>query len=192
MRNDEAAMLFDRGFALSATGQSLDGLAASTVTAPPDMRDEICHGRGRAGAMAMEEEFVNSALAQGSATALAGRAGGPMLAAPMAPPPSSSTQEAAAAPVPVFVGPKPGWNGPVLAASDDVEEPSSVTAYSPDKPKPDEAAAPLALKSAVKTPARIQAAACDAAGARAHGGDVAACGQKVASSINRPHRLTGA
>jgi D-alanyl-D-alanine carboxypeptidase len=155
VRNDEAAMLFDRGFAMSATGQTLDALAASTVTAPPDMRDEICHGRGRAGMMAMEEEFVSSALAQGSAPGQMGRAGAPMLAAPMAPPPAS-TQEAAAAPVPVFVGPKPGWTGPVLAASDDVEDPSPVTAYSADKPKPDEAAAPQALKSAVRTPPRFR------------------------------------
>ena len=44
----------------------------------------------------------------------------------------------------------------MLAATDDVQDPSPVTAYSPDKPKPDEAAAPLALKTAVKPPTRLR------------------------------------
>src|SRR4051794_2092822 len=55
LRTNEAAMLFDRGFAMSATGQKLDGLSASTVTEPPNMRDAICRGRGRAGMLAMQE-----------------------------------------------------------------------------------------------------------------------------------------
>ena len=40
--------------------------AGLAVTSPPDMRDEICHGRGRAGMIAMQEEFVASAMAEGA------------------------------------------------------------------------------------------------------------------------------
>jgi D-alanyl-D-alanine carboxypeptidase len=160
VRNNEASMLFDRGFAMSPTGRTLDSLAASTVTSPPDMRDEICRRRGQGAVLAMEEEFVASAMAQSAQSLQGGRAGAPLMAASMQAPPSSplSGGTMAFAPVPVFVGPKPGWTGPVLAASDDVDEaaPSPVSAYSADKAaKPDQAAgAPMALKSAVKTPAK--------------------------------------
>ncbi len=162
VRNNEAAMLFDRGFAMSPAGQKLEALPASAVTSPPDIRDEICRRRGQGAVLAMEEEFVASAMAQGSASLQPGRAGAPMVAAPMVAPPSSAVANAsvAFAPVPVFVGPIPGWSGPVLAASDDVDEaaPSPVSAYSTDKQaKPDEASgAPQALKSAVKTPVKLR------------------------------------
>ncbi len=63
-------------------------------------------------------------------------------------------------PVKVFVGPLPGWTGPVLAArGGDEEEASPVSAYSSgDKDAKPEAAAsaPLALKSVVKPPARLR------------------------------------
>jgi D-alanyl-D-alanine carboxypeptidase len=153
IRNNEAAMLFDRGFTMSPTGQKLDALPASAVTSPPDMRDEICRRRGQGAAVAAEEEFMASAMAQGSAPVQSGRPGAP-------PSVVALSQSEAFAPVPVFVGPKPGWTGPVLAASDDVEEPatSPVTAYSTDKQaKPDEASgAPMALKTAVKTPVKLR------------------------------------
>jgi hypothetical protein len=66
-------------------------------------------------------------------------------------------------PVKVFVGPLPGWTGPVLAARGGggaEEDVSPVTAYSGDKEaKPDEgASAPMALKSVVKPPAKLRRA----------------------------------
>ena len=160
IRNDEAAMLFDRGFAMNSAGQKLDALPASVVTSPPDMRDEICHRRG-AGALAMEEEFVASALAEGPESMQGGRGAAPMAGAAMQALPSvtPSRQPVALTTVPVFVGPKPGWTGPVLAATDDVEDaPTPVSAYSGEKPaKAEEASgAPLALKSAVKAPVRLR------------------------------------
>jgi D-alanyl-D-alanine carboxypeptidase len=161
VRNDEAAMLFDRGFAMSPTGEKLEALPASTVTSPPDMRDMICRGHGRAAALAMEEEFIASATAQGDLTLQVGRGGAPMMAGAMQAPPFTalSAEKAVFTPVPVFVGAKPGWTGPVLAASDAADEaaPSPVSAYSDDKEaKPDEAAsARMALKSAVKPPAKL-------------------------------------
>jgi D-alanyl-D-alanine carboxypeptidase len=163
IRTNEAAMLFDRGFAMSGTGQKLEALPASAVTAPPDMRQEICHGRGKAGTIAMQEEFVASAMAEGPSTFASARGGAPapMMAAAMeAPPPSAPVADAKASfePVPVFVGPKPGWTGPVLAARDDDEPaPSPVTAYSAEKAPATEqgASAPMALKSAVKPVGRL-------------------------------------
>jgi D-alanyl-D-alanine carboxypeptidase len=161
IRNDEAAMLFDRGFEMSPAGEKLDALAASSVTAPPDMRNEICRGHGRAQMLAMQEEFVSSAMAQ-SSTALGG-GGGPagMLAAAMGTAPTIAPlpeQSVRFDPVPVFAGPKPGWTGPILAATGDAQEPapSPVSAYAGDKEaKPDQAAR-LALKSAVKPPAKLR------------------------------------
>ncbi len=92
VRTNEAAMLFDRGFTMSATGQKLDALPASAVTAPPDMREAICHGRGRAGMLAMQEDFVASAIAEAPASFVAGRGGAPvmpMVSSPMEAPPHS-------------------------------------------------------------------------------------------------------
>jgi D-alanyl-D-alanine carboxypeptidase len=158
VRNNEAAMLFDRGFAMSPTGQKIEALPASTVTSPPDMRDMICRGHGKAAALAMEEEFIASATAQGDSTLQAGRGGAPMMAVAMQAPPFTALSEERAVfnPVPVFVGPKPGWTGPVLASTDEAA-PSAVSAYSGDtEAKPDGAAsARMALKSAVKPPAKL-------------------------------------
>ncbi len=163
VRNSEAAMLFDRGFAMSPTGRKLDGLAASAVTSPPDMRDEICRRRGGAAVLATEEEFVASALEQSGGAPPNAPGATPKMSAALTAPLGAmlARQVEAFAPVPVFVGPKPGWDGPVLAASDDVQEaaPSAVTAYSTDKQaKGSEAAgAPMALKAAVKPPGRLRA-----------------------------------
>ncbi len=160
IRNEEAAALFDRGFAMSAGGEKLESLPASATTSPPDMRDMICHRRGRAAAVAMEEELIAQSTQSAEpapATAARGGAGSPAGAG------SAETAISLLAqgrpeftPVPVFVGPKQGYAGPVLAAANDadVPAPSPVSAFAADKAaKPDlNASAPLALKSAVKPP----------------------------------------
>ncbi len=156
VRNNEAAMLFDRGFEMSASGQKLEALPASAVTSPPDMRNEICHGHGRAQMLAMQQEFVASAMAQ-SSTSQAGGDPVAMLAAAMEPPPGSKAAAGAQTvfdPVPVFVGPVAGWTGPILAATGDAAETSPVSAYTGDKAAKPEESAPLALKSVVKPPAK--------------------------------------
>ena len=62
-------------------------------------------------------------------------------------------------PVPVFVGPKPGWTGPVLAARPATTSPSDATAYTTAAPAPaadaETAPAPMALQGAVKSPATL-------------------------------------
>ncbi len=171
-RTDEAAMLFDRGFTMTAAGTKLDALPASSITTPPDMRDEICRGRGRGTTLAMQEDFVSSAMADAPNALALARGGVPMMggAAPMMPvamaappaPRSVANLPVSFQTVPVFVGPKAGWTGPVLAAKDDADdkEGPKVTAYAPDKEaKPNEnAEAPLALKTAVKPPALLKRA----------------------------------
>jgi len=171
-RTDEAAMLFDHGFTMAAAGTKLEALPASSVTSPPDMRDEICRGRGRGTTLAMQEDFVSSAMADAPNALALGRSGAmmggaaPIMAVAMAaPPPVGPVANIRVTfdPIPVFVGPKPGWTGPVLAAKDDTDEKEGphVTAYTADKEaKPtDNAEAPLALKSAVKPPALLRRAA---------------------------------
>lgn len=166
MRTNEAAMLFDRGFAMSGTGQMLDALPSSAVTEPPNMRDAICRGRGKAAMIAMQEDFVAAAVAESSAAFMTGRVGLPMVASAMAAPPAAgdiADEKVSFEPTPVFIGAKPGWTGPVMAArggSADEQETSPVSAYSAQKEaKPVEAeGAKAVLKSVVKPPVRLRGA----------------------------------
>ncbi len=154
-RTMEAAHLFDDGFAKWGGGEGPpESLADSAVRSAPDMRGEICSRRNRAAVLAAEEENA------GSLTKAAGRGG--VFSAFM--PPPAMTREDAIKPVhfdpePIFIGPKPGWTGPVLAAKPtgaDAGAGSADTAraYVNDKPPLVEGAetqgAPAALKGALK------------------------------------------
>jgi len=154
-RTMEAARLFDAGFAKWGGGEGPpESLADSAIRSAPDMRGEICSRRNRAAVLAAEEENA------GSLTNAAGR-GAPASAAPPAP---AMTLADAIKPVhfdpePIFVGPKPGWTGPVLAAKPSGDEtgaatPDAARAYVNDKPPLAEGAetqgAPAALKGALK------------------------------------------
>jgi D-alanyl-D-alanine carboxypeptidase len=160
-RTNEAALLFDRGFAMSSTGTRLETLSASSVTEPPNMRDQICRGHGRASILAMQEDFVSSAMAA-PATFTMGRGVAPMMSVAMAAPPpvgdDIADERVSFDPTPVFVGPKPGWSGPVLAARGvDEKEDSPVSAYTASKGDAAEGAgAPTVLRSAVRPPARFR------------------------------------
>ncbi len=154
-RTMEAARLFDAGFAKWGGGEGPpEALPDSAVRTAPDMRGEICTRRNRAAVLAAEEENA------GSATSVAGR-GAPYSAFMQAP---AMTLEDAIKPVhfdpePIFIGPKPGWSGPVLAAkptSNDASDgsPETARAYATDKPPLAEGAeaqsAPAALKGALR------------------------------------------
>ncbi len=154
-RTMEAAHLFDDGFAKWGGGEGPpESLADSAVRSAPDMRGEICSRRNRAAVLAAEEENA------GSLTKAAGRGG--VFSAFM--PAPAMTREDAIKPVhfdpePIFIGPKPGWTGPVLAAKPtgaDAGAGSADTAraYVNDKPPLVEGAetqgAPAALKGALK------------------------------------------
>jgi D-alanyl-D-alanine carboxypeptidase len=154
-RTMEAARLFDAGFAKWGGGEGPpESLPESAVRSAPDMRSEICSRRNRAAVLAAEEENA------GSVTNVAGR-GAPYSAFMQAP---AMTVEDARKPVhfdpePIFIGPKPGWTGPALAAkptSNDAGEgsPETARAYATDKPPLAEGAegqsAPTALKGALR------------------------------------------
>jgi D-alanyl-D-alanine carboxypeptidase len=118
-RTAEAEALFDRAFAQWGGGQgSIESLPSPGVNPAPDMHQEICSRRGRAAmAAGEEEEFV---ALTGGAAGKAGAGGASMYEAAATAP--SLTRSLAIAepvhfdPVPVFIGPKPGWTGPVMAA----------------------------------------------------------------------------
>jgi len=108
--------------------------------------------------LAMQEDFI-SAVSNAPATGDTAGAGLPMLNMAMAAPPHASAPESGSfSRVAVFVGPKPGWNGPVLAAKDaEPEATSPVSAFAADKEvaKPEESAK-AAIRSSVKPVARLR------------------------------------
>jgi len=151
-RTLEAARLFDAGFAKWGGGEGPpESLADSAIKSAPDMRGEICTRRNRAAVLAAEEDNA------GPATAVSGK-GGPNAAGASAP--TQMTFADAVKPVhfdptPIFIGPKPGWTGPVLAAKDAGEPtPEAARAYSAEKASPtpsvETQSAPAALKGALK------------------------------------------
>src|SRR5271170_191047 len=195
-RNLMASELFDRGFAESGGGVALESLATSSVAAPPDMRAEICSRRNRlavVAAMAEEERiFAAGGSAAGAAptpSAPTGR-GGPVpgaVAAVAAPAPTAPPATAVALltervhfePIPVFVGPKPGWTGPVLAARPTAGLSAEVSAFTSEKSPASETAtepsAPVALQGAVHIPPPTRARA--------------KIGHPVTTTVAREHRL---
>lgn len=172
-RTDQAGQLFDRGFAQWGGGTTLEALPSAGSTQPPDMHAEICSRRNRTNLAKLEEDFsvpvtspVMVASGRGGAYVPPAVAGAPLFA----PAASIASERVHFEPVPVFIGPKAGWTGPVLAArsepkadsrakSDADKDAAKATAYAPDG-APDAAPlgsqdAPLALQGAVKTPAAL-------------------------------------
>jgi D-alanyl-D-alanine carboxypeptidase len=155
LRNQEAADLFDRGFAMGGGNGSLDALAPSASNAAPNMRADVCLHRSAAAIAAAEEESMGGAPDHFSV------AGGRSVAVSA---PSASDQQTHTVltnerprfdPVPVFIGPVAGWKGPVLAARStgaaDGTLPAEAKAYVGEQLQP-EAGAPAVLKRAVRTP----------------------------------------
>ena len=149
-RTMEAGRLFDQGFARWGGGDgTLDSLPDSTIRSAPDMRGEICSRRNRAAVVAAEEEDAGSESDVGAKRGI-------NLFAPAQP--SMTVADARKPvhfdPIPIFIGPKPGWTGPVLAAKgSDKDAPETARAYADPKPTAAAAetqAAPAALKSALK------------------------------------------
>jgi D-alanyl-D-alanine carboxypeptidase len=162
LRNQEAADLFDRGFAAGGGSGSLDSLPASGSGAARNMRADVCLHRSAAMIAAAEEEEV---LSGSKPTGSGGRGGASTVVASSAPTHTElSNERPRFDPVPVFVGPVPGWKGPVLGArpsgASTAALPSGVKAYSGEKANAieDEDAnggepnAPEVLKGAVRTP----------------------------------------
>jgi D-alanyl-D-alanine carboxypeptidase len=146
-RNQEAADLFDRGFAMSAGSESLDSLPPGSGA--PDPRANICLHRSAAMLAAAED----AGLAAPAQAAGAGR-GVPLnpnlLAALLASAPVRTILSDARPhfdPVRVFVGPEPGWTGPVLGPRP-VAAAAATAAAAPDGAKAFPAEAPAAPNNA--------------------------------------------
>jgi D-alanyl-D-alanine carboxypeptidase len=117
-RNQEAADLFDRGFAMGGGSGSLESLASSGSAAP--QRSDACLHHSAAAIAAAEDEGVAEPI---QAAAPAGRGIGfppNPFAALLTPVAATHTQlsdeKIRFDPVPVFLGPAPGWKGPALGA----------------------------------------------------------------------------
>ncbi len=161
-RNMEAAELFERGFAQRGDGPTLQNLPRSAQAAPQDQRSEICSRRNRVAVAAAEEEVFGTPAGGATApAAVANGRGSPafVTASAAAEPvqPVLSTAPVHFDPVPVFVGPKEGWTGPVLAARPVAGAPEDASAYAGDKGEGAQenradASAPLALQGSVKPP----------------------------------------
>ncbi len=164
LRNLEAAEMLERSFAEpQAAGPALADLPRSEETAPKDMRSVICSRRDAAALAEAEEEIYGEPAAPAAPVAPSPPHGRAAIAA--AAPASAWPASASPSPdeliergpvqfdpVPVFVGPKPGWTGPVLAARPEPGAPSEVNAYS-TAAAPSAAVggdAPLALQGALK------------------------------------------
>ena len=162
-RNQEAADLFDRGFAMSGGSGPLDSLPSGSGVAP-DSRANVCLHRSAAALAAAEDAGLP---APNQAAGAAGR-GVPLnpnpLAALLAPARTLiSDEKPHFDPVPVYVGPAPGWKGVPLgprptgaataAAPTDTNASSAAGAAAPDNAQGAAAAAnaPAALPGAVKT-----------------------------------------
>ena len=116
-RNQEAADLFDRGFAMGGGNGSLETLPPSSSGAP-NMRADVCLRRNAAAIAAAEDgDFAEPSQAAASA----GR-GAPFpnpfsaLLTPVVARTVLSDERIRFDPVPVFLGPAPGWKGPALGA----------------------------------------------------------------------------
>jgi D-alanyl-D-alanine carboxypeptidase len=117
-RNQEAADLFDRGFATGGGSGSLESLPSGSGA--PDPHANVCLHRNAAALAAAAED---DSIAQ-QAEAAAGSAGRngviptPLVAlfAPVAVHTELTNERIRFDPVPVYIGPAPGWKGPALGA----------------------------------------------------------------------------
>ncbi len=119
IRNQEAADLFDRGFAMGGGGEgSLESLPTGSGAAP-NMRADVCLHRSAAALAAAEEDGLpEPTLAAGGSAGRGGMLPAPLAAlfAPVAAHTQLSTERIRFDPVPVYIGPAPGWTGPALGA----------------------------------------------------------------------------
>jgi len=138
-RNQEAADLFDRGFAMGGGAHSLESLPSGSG-APTNMRVDVCLHRSGAALAAAEDDGISD-QAQASAGG-AGMLPGPLSAlfAPVAVHTQLTYERIRFDPVPVYIGPAPGWKGPARGA-----ETASAPAAKP--PSSDDASAAAATTS---------------------------------------------
>jgi D-alanyl-D-alanine carboxypeptidase len=117
-RNQEAADLFDRGFASGGGGGSLESLPSGSGAAP-NMRADVClHRSAAAFAAAQDDGIPDQAQAAAGSAGRNGVIPTPLVAlfAPVAAHTELTYERIRFDPVPVYIGPAPGWKGPALGA----------------------------------------------------------------------------
>jgi D-alanyl-D-alanine carboxypeptidase len=114
-RNQEAADLFDRGFATGGGAGSLESLPSGSGAAP-NMRADVCLHRNAVAIAAAEDDGVAEQAQAGGSAGRAGMLPTPLAAlfAPVAVHTELSDDRIHFDPVPVYIGPAPGWKGPAL------------------------------------------------------------------------------
>ena len=191
-RNAHAVALFDRGFSQWGGGVgALESLPSPGLNSAPDMRQDVCMRRGKGSTWTGgEDDDFGAPVTEAAGRGVPMRSGSMYnaVATPAGPKflPSSQYSMLTTAerpdPVPVFIGPKPGWTGPVLAARlpEPIKTlvaapapaalpvsatPPDATAYAPEKPD-DKAApgagpmsAPMALQGALRDAGKLPAGA---------------------------------
>jgi D-alanyl-D-alanine carboxypeptidase len=141
-RNQEAADLFDRGFAMGGGGTGSPESLPSGSGAPRNMRADVCLHRNAAALAAAEDDEASNQSQQGSAGGMLPTPLAALFAAPPAVHTELTYERIRFDPVPVYVGPAPGWKGPALGARPTTTQ----TAAAPDgaKPQPTENASTVA------------------------------------------------
>ncbi len=161
LRTQEAADLFDRGFAAGGGLGTLESLPSAGV-GPKNMRVDVCLHRSAAAIAAAEEESVAEPVqttpqGRGTVVTAVAASGTPYHT-------QISDERPHFDPIPVFIGPVSGWKGPVLGARSTPAAtaglPADAKAYSAEKANEvdDQASpngepnAPTVLKGAIRTP----------------------------------------
>jgi D-alanyl-D-alanine carboxypeptidase len=126
-RTAKAASLLDRAFMTGSPSGALAALPSAGIVPAPDMRDSVCHHRGKANAEFMaevEEMTIAVPHENGETEAVDVKA--------IAQLPRQRFE-----PTPVRLGREPGYEGPVAGPRDPgspVGSPSTITAFAPEKP----------------------------------------------------------
>ena len=174
-RTTLTASLLDRAFAGQFSRSGQVAALAPTGGEPPDLRSKVCHHRGKAVAeFTAEIEDLSKPIPAtvGAARGAEGHStwGGPVgsaQAAPLLASQIASLPRPAFQPVPVYVGPPPGWAGRIARATGDT---TPVAAYSAEKDE--DADAPLKpapdAQSMRRKPAKAKHAARPKKAAMAH------------------------
>src|SRR5580692_9169368 len=115
-RNQEAADLFDRGFAMGGGNGSLESLPSGSGA--PDPHANVCLHRNAAALAAAAEDDEIQAQAVAGSVGRAGMLPTPLAAlfAPVVAHTELTNERIRFDPVPVYIGPAPGWKGPALGA----------------------------------------------------------------------------
>jgi D-alanyl-D-alanine carboxypeptidase len=129
-RNQEAADLFDRGFAMGGGNGSLESLPSGSGA--PDPHANVCLHRNAAAlaAAAEDDSIAQQAEAAAGSAARNGVIPTPLVAlfAPVAVHTELTYERIRFDPVPVYIGPAPGWKGPALGARPTTTEAAAGTA----------------------------------------------------------------